>query len=79
MLVPHQAIYVTQSSFNNKSAKMENKGQKSALEKKANETLKIYSQHSGPAGKLNEEVIRKRKKDEAKDSVPDGSTCSEWK
>jgi hypothetical protein len=60
-----QAIYVTQSSFNDKSAKMENKGQKSALEKKANETLKIYSQHSGPAGKLNEEVTRKRKKDEA--------------
>jgi hypothetical protein len=58
-----QAIY--QSSFNDKSAKMENKGQKSILEKKANGALKIYSQHSGPGGKLNEEVALKRKKDEA--------------
>ena len=60
-----QAIFVTQAAFNDKSAKMEQTGEKRSLGTKADSTLRIYAKHSGADGKLNDEVTRKRKKEEA--------------
>ena len=56
-----QAVFVAQSSFNDKSAKMTQKKEKHSLAAKADGALKVYALHSGPDGKLDDELNHKRK------------------